>query len=298
MKTVNRQIVPQTILHVVFLLACFLCLYPLCLVIGISFSDETSIAINGFKLIPEKVSFEAYKFLFKEGSSLVRAYGLTILVTVLGTLTSTLVIALYAYPLSRQDFKQRKFFSRMVFFTMLFSGGMVPWYMVCVNYLHLRNNLFALFVPYLMNAWYVMIMRTFYKENVPTSIIESAMLDGAGEYTVFFKIIIHLAKPGIATIALFNTIGFWNDWWLPLMLVTDEKWFNLQYLMYRIQSNIQYLSSMSSNVSGVAAQILQRLPSRTAQMAMCVLVMGPIVLAYPLFQGYFVKGITVGSVKE
>ena len=130
---------------------------------------------------------------------------------------------------------------------MLFSGGLVPWYIVCVELLHLRNNIWALFLPYTMNAWYVLIMRTFYKTNVPDSIIESAKIDGAGEYTIFFRIIISLAKPGLATIALFNTIVFWNDWWLPLMLVNDPKWFNLQYLMYRVQVNIQYLSSMAGN---------------------------------------------------
>jgi putative aldouronate transport system permease protein len=174
----------------------------------------------------------------------------------------------------------------------------VPWYVLCVNVLHLRNNVWALFLPYLMNAWYVLIMRTFYKTNVPDSIIESAKMDGAGEYTIFFRIVVHLAKPGLATIALFNTIVFWNDWWLPLMLVNDPQWFNLQFLMYRVQSNIQYLSSMAGNIQGVSADILKRLPSRSAQMAMCILSIGPIVMAYPFFQKYFVKGITIGSLKE
>lgn len=294
----NRRLLPQFFLHAVFLAICFLCVYPLLLVLGISFTDEAAIAIHGYNVIPAKFSCAAYDYMFKEGAMLVRAYGVTIGVTIVGTLLSTFVIALYAYPLSRPDFRQRKFFTRLAFFTMLFSGGLVPWYMVCANMLHLTNTCFALFVPYLMNAWYVMIMRTFYRENVSVSLIESAMLDGASEYTVFFKIVIHLATPGIATIALFNTIGFWNDWWLPFMLVNEPEWFNLQYLMFRIQSNIQYLSSVSGNVSGVTAAILERLPSRTAQMAMCVLVMGPIVLAYPLFQNFFVKGLTVGSIKE
>lgn len=294
----RRRSVGQAVLHLIFILVCFLCLYPLALVIGISFSDETSIAIDGFHLIPRVFSTNAYRFVLKEGSAILRAYGVTILVTVLGTLASTLCIALYAYPLSRPDFRWRKQFSAFVFFTMLFSGGLVPWYIVCVRFLHLRNNLWALFLPYLMNAWYVLIMRTFYKDNVPQSIIESAKMDGAGEYTIFFRIVIHLAKPGIATIALFNTICFWNDWWLPLMLVNDPEWFNLQYLMYRVQINIQYLSSMAGNLSGVSAEILRTLPSRTAQMAMCVLSIGPIVLAYPFFQKYIVKGITIGSLKE
>lgn len=298
MNHLSRRALSQAVLNLIFIVVCFVCIYPIFLVVGISFTDETSIAMNGFNLIPEKFSVESYKYVLENGATIGRAYLVTIAVTFLGTFLSTLCIALYAYPLSRPDFPHKKLFSRFVFFTMLFSGGLVPWYMVCVNLLGLRNNIFALFLPYTMNAWYTMIMRTFYKENVPQSIVESAKLDGAGEYTIFFRIIIHLAKPGIAVIALFNTITFWNDWWLPLTLVSDQKWWNLQFMMYRIQSNIQYLASMSSNASGVAAQILQRLPSKTAQMATCVLVMGPIIMAYPLFQRYFVKGITVGSIKE
>jgi putative aldouronate transport system permease protein len=294
----KRRSISQAIIHLVFILACFMSLFPLALVFGISFTDENTIARNGFNLIPKIFSTQAYEFVLKESSAIGNAYMLTILVTVIGTIVGTLIVALYAYPLARADFPFRKGFARYVFFTMLFSGGLVPWYMVCVNVLHLRNSFFALWLPYVMNAWFVMLMRTFYKENVPVSLIESAQLDGAGEYTIFFRIVIHLAKPGIATIALFNTITLWNDWWLPLMLVNDPKWYNLQFLMYRVQSNIQYLSSMASSLTGVNADILARLPSQTAQMAMCMLVMGPIVMAYPFFQRYFVKGITVGSIKE
>ena len=191
----RRFSIAQFILHAIFLGICLVCLYPLALVIGISLSDETSISINGFHLIPPVFSTTAYRFVLKESAAILRAYGVTVLVTVLGTLASTLTIALYAYPLSRPDFRWRKQFSAFVFFTMLFSGGLVPWYIVCVKLLGLRNNLWALFLPYLMNAWYVLIMRTFYQDNVSQSIIESAKMDGAGEYTIFFRIVIHLAKP-------------------------------------------------------------------------------------------------------
>jgi putative aldouronate transport system permease protein len=288
----------QAVLHAIFIAVCVTCLFPLFLVLGISFTDEDTISRSGFNLLPKLFSTEAYRFVLKESDAISKAYLLTIAVTIVGTVVSTLMVALYAYPLARADFRWRKGFAKFVFFTMLFSGGLVPWYIICVQYLHLRNSFFALWLPYVMNAWFVMLMRTFYKENVPVSLIESAKLDGAGEYTIFFRIVVYLAKPGIATIALFNTITLWNDWWLPLMLVNDAKWYNLQFLMYRVQSNIQYLSTMASSLSGVSADILKHLPSRTAQMAMCVLVMGPVVLAYPFFQRYFVKGITVGSIKE
>ena len=285
----------QVVSHIIFVIITIICVYPLILVFAISFSDEQSIAVNGFRLIPQQLSLNAYSYMLYDSSTLVRAYFLTIIVTVVGTLASTLVIALYAYPLSRKDFRQKKGFSFFVFFTLLFSGGLVPWFVVC-KAIGLSNNLWALFVPYLMNAWYVLIMRVFFKTNVPDSIIESAKIDGAGEYTIFFRIIIYLAMPGLATIALFNAVGFWNDWWLPLMLVTKPEWYNLQYLMYRVQTNITYLSTTTAG--GHMGEILAHLPSRTAQMAMCVLTIGPIILAYPFFQRFFVKGITLGSLKE
>jgi putative aldouronate transport system permease protein len=293
-----RAAFSQYAMHAVFIVISIASLYPLFLVIGISFSDEITITLKGFSMIPHKVSYAAYEFILKESNTIFRAYFITIATTVVGTIASTLTIALYAYPLSRKDFKQRKIFAFIAFFTMLFSGGMVPWYIVCKTILGLRNNIWALFLPYLMNAWFVMIMRTFFKTNIPDSIIESAKMDGASEYRIFFQIVLYLALPGVATIALFNTLVFWNDWWLPLMLVTDPAWYNLQYLMYRIQIDIQYLTQMASNLSGVSGDILQRLPSKTAQMAMCVMTIGPIVLAYPFFQRFFVKGITIGSIKE
>jgi putative aldouronate transport system permease protein len=275
-----------------------MCVYPLLLVLGISFSEETSLAIRGFRLIPAKTSLDAYTFVLKTGGdAVIRAYVITILATASGAFFGTLTVALYAYALSRKDFRGRKFFSFFVFFTMLFNAGLAPWYIVCMN-VGLRNTFFALFVPYLMNGWHVLILRTFFKTNISDSIVESAKMDGAGEYTIFFRIIIHVAKPGLATIALFTTIWLWNDWWLPAILVTDPKWYNIQYLMYRVQSNIQYLSSMAGSLSGVSAEILRRLPSWSAQMAMAVLSIGPIVFAYPFFQRYFVKGITLGSLKE
>jgi putative aldouronate transport system permease protein len=295
-RRVRKVVRPgQVASHIIFVIIAIICLYPLILVFAISFSDEQSIAVNGFRLIPQQFSLNAYSYMLYDSSTLVRAYVLTIIVTVVGTLASTLVIALYAYPLSRKDFRQKKGFSFFVFFTLLFSGGLVPWFVVC-KAIGLSNNLWALFVPYLMNAWYVLIMRVFFKTNVPDSIIESAKIDGAGEYTIFFRIIIYLAMPGLATIALFNAVGFWNDWWLPLMLVTKPEWYNLQYLMYRVQTNITYLSTTTAG--GHMGEILAHLPSRTAQMAMCVLTIGPLILAYPFFQRFFVKGITLGSLKE
>ncbi len=289
---------PKFLKHLAFIFICVLCIYPLALVLGISFSDERSIARAGFSLIPAKFSTRAYDFIFTQAEAVLRAYGLTIFVTIVGTLLSTLMIALFAYPLSRKDFGQRKFFNRLIVLTLLFSGGLIPWFMVCVNVLHINDTIFALILPYLMNPWYVVIMRTFLKSSIPDSIIESAKLDGAGEMTIFFRIVIHLAAPGMATIALFNTIVYWNDYWINMTLINDPKLQNLQFLMYRVQANIQYLSANAANMGSASAELVRNLPSRSAQMAMTVISIGPIILAYPFFQRFFVKGITVGSIKE
>ncbi len=284
--------------HAAFVLICFLCLYPLALVLGISFSDELEIAKTGFSAIPAKFSTKAYEFLFTSADTVIRAYALTIFVTVVGTAVSTLIIAMFAYPLSRKDFRQRKFFNGTIILTMLFSGGLIPWFMVCVNVLHINDTIFALILPYLMSPWYVVIMRTFFKSSIPDSIIESAKMDGAGELRIFFSIVIHLAAPGMATIALFTTITYWNDYWINMTLVNDPNLYNLQFLMMRVQMNIQYLSANAANLGAASAEIVRNLPSRSAQMAMTIITIGPIVLAYPFFQRFFVKGITIGSLKE
>ncbi len=270
--------------HGVFILLCMVCLYPIALVIGISFSDELEIAKSGFDIFPAKTSLRAYEFIFTSADSVMRAYGLTIFVTVVGTLASTLIIAMFAYPLSRKDFGGRKFFNGLIVLTLLFSGGLIPWFMVCVNVLHINDTIFALILPYLMNSWYVVIMRTFFKTSIPDSIVESAKMDGATELQIFFRIVIYLAAPGMATIALFNTIVYWNDYWINLTLINDP--------------NIQYLSANAGNLGTAAAEVARNLPSRSAQMAMTVISIGPIIMAYPFFQRYFVRGITVGSIKE
>jgi putative aldouronate transport system permease protein len=282
-------------IHVIFIIYSLLCLFPLALVIGVSFSSENSIALGGYRIIPAEPSIAAYTFVLKDSVAILRSYLITIAVTICGTLSGLLLVGLFAYPLSRRDFKYRKFFALFAFLTMLFSGGLVPWYIVVVRVLQLKNSLPVLFLPYLQNAWFILIMRTFFK-TIPDSLVESAKIDGAGEYRIFFKIIVPLSIPGLATIALFFCLLFWNDFFLNLMFTDNEKLFNLQYLMVRVQLNIQYLAQVTTG--GQSAEIYAKIPSRTSQMAMCVLAIGPIVFAYPFFQRYFIKGLTVGAIKE
>jgi putative aldouronate transport system permease protein len=288
----------NAVLNFAFIIYSLLCIIPLFLVLAVSFSDEISIAKDGYKFIPEKFSTAAYHYLFLNSKAIITAYGVTIFATVVGSVLSIVVIALYAYPLSRKDFKYRNLFTFIVFFTMLFSGGLVPWYLVCTRILHIQDTIWALIIPYLMNGWYVLIMRTFFSTTIPDSIIEAAKIDGAGEFRIFAVIVIPLAKPVIATIALFNTIFYWNDWWLPLMLLkTKDNLANLQFTMYKITTNIQYLTQIAPNAAAQSGNTVAMMPSETARMAMCVLAVGPIIIAYPFFQKYFVKGLTIGGVK-
>ncbi len=298
-ETVNKlnDIKPfwNGVLNLGFILYSLCCIVPLILIISISFSNEKDITINGYYIYPRVFSLEAYKWVLKTGEAIFRAYGISIFVTVVGTLVSLAMISMFSYVISRKDFRHRNKFAFIVFFTMIFNGGLVPWYMVYVNVLHMQNTVFSLIIPPLANAWYVMIMRTFYQTNVPDSLIESAKIDGAGEFRTFIQIVLPLAKAGLATVGLFQCLAYWNDWYLPLMFISDDKLFNLQYLLYKTLAAIQYLSQAANLPQGSAA--LANLPSETARMAMCTLAIGPIIVAYPFFQKYFVKGLTVGAVK-
>lgn len=275
----------------------FLCIVPLFLIISASLSEEKLLAINGYRFIPQNLTTYAYEYIFTNTPQVITAYGISILVTGVGTLLGVLVMALYAFPISRQDFKYKGFFTFFVVFTMLFNGGLVSTYLIGVNVLHLKDNLWGLIFPYLMNAFNVIILRTFYKTNIPDSLIESARIDGAGEFTTFFKIVFPLALPGIATIAMFLMVKYWNDWFLAALYINEPNLAPLPYLLYQLQTSMQYLLQNSSNIGGRAGDVLAKMPSEAARMAMVVIGVGPIILTFPFFQKYFVKGLTVGAVK-
>ncbi|CAM3512428.1 carbohydrate ABC transporter permease [Paenibacillus lupini] len=273
------------------------CVFPFLLVMVISFTDEKTLAQDGYSLFPSKWSTDAYSYLFKAGDQLLRSYGVTILVTVVGTAISLIFISLFAYAISRKGFKYRKFFSFLAFFTMLFNGGLVPSYIVTTKLLGLGNSLWALILPLAVNAFYIMIMRTFFSTMIPDAIIESGKIDGAGEFGIFFRLIVPLALPGLATIALFNVLGYWNDWFNALLYIENPDLVPLQSMLMRIENSMQFILANSNNAS-LGTSVLQSMPQDTSRMAMVVLATGPIVLAYPFFQRYFVQGLTVGAVKE
>mgnify|MGYP001038190520 FL=1 len=284
------------VLHIIFILMTIACLFPLLLVLSISLSSSKSIMDYGYSIIPKEFSLEAYKYILSTPITIVRAYGVTIFNTVVGTALSTLIIGLFSYPLSRPDFKFKKVFTYYILITMLFSGGTVSWYIVCSNVFHLSNTIWAMILPYLMNAWFVIIMRTFFKTNVPYSIIESGQLDGANEYIIFFKLVLPISLPGIATIALFQALIYWNDWWLPIMFIVKPELYNLQFLLQRMMQNIQQINENAKYMSSASDQLMN-IPSDGARMALCIIAMGPILFVYPFFQKYFIQGLTVGSVK-
>jgi putative aldouronate transport system permease protein len=289
--------VSNVLLNGWFILYSALCIAPLLLVIAVSFTDEKTVYRTGYQYIPKQLSLAAYKFVFSNVDQVLHAYGVTIVVTVIGTLASLLVTAMLAYVISRKDFRYRKSLAFFVFFTILFSGGFVPWYVICVRVFHLKDTLAALILPYLVNGWYVIILKTFFSTNVPDEILESARMDGAGELRTFFTIVTPLAIPGLATIGLFNVLTYWNDWWLPLTLISNDRLYNLQYLMYKVELDIQYLKSARQSMGAIALKELMSIPSETSRMAMAIIAIGPIILAYPFFQRYFVRGLTIGALK-
>ncbi len=274
-----------------------LCVFPFLFVAIISFTDEQTLASEGYSLFPKRWSLDAYSYLFKAGDQLLRSYGVTIFVTVVGTVISLVFISLFAYAISRKSFKYRNFFGFFAFFTMLFNGGLVPSYIVSTQLLHLQNSVWALILPLAVNAFYIMIMRTFFATMIPDAIIESGKIDGAGEFGIFFRLVLPLALPGLATIGLFSTLGYWNDWFNALLYIDRPTLVPLQSMLMRIENSMQFILQNSNNAS-IGVGVLQSMPQDTSRMAMVVLATGPIVFAYPFFQRYFIQGLTVGAVKE
>jgi len=284
------------IILIVLWLFVIACVSPLILVFMVSITNETEIVRSGYSFMPEAFSLKAYEFLFNKSGTIIRAYGVTAFVTVVGTALSLLITALLAYPLSRRDFPLRKLLAFLVFFTIMFNGGLVPGYLVYTTVLHLRDSIWNLILPnLLLNGFNVLLMRTFFQTTIPGSLIESANIDGAGEGRIFTRIILPLSLPVIATVGLFQTLAYWNDWFNALIYVNNEKLYNLQYLLNQILMNIQFLAK--NNNSADTAKLLNDMPTETVRMAMAVMGIGPILLAYPFFQKYFVKGLTVGAVK-
>lgn len=287
----------QWLLHLLFMIVAGTMILPLILVFMVSITDETTILRDGYSFFPKHLSYQAYHYLFLDSMTIIRAYGVTIYATVVGSIGGLLLTSLLAYPISRNDLPFRKSLSFFIFFTLLFNGGLVPWYLVFTQIFNLKDTIWALIVPgLLLNGFFVLIMRTFFQTTIHPALIESARIDGAGELRILFRLILPLSLPVIATMALFSTINYWNDWFNALLFIRTPEKYPLQYLMMSVLNDVQFLRDNIA-IAVQNPELLRNLPSESLQMALAVVGMGPILLVYPFFQRYFVQGLTVGAVK-
>lgn len=286
----KNGLVFNIVVNLIFIFAVITIIAPLLLCISISISDSNALFEYGYTMFPKKVSFEAYGYIANNLSTLLQAYKISIIVMFAGTALSLVVTSMYAYVTSRRDFKGRVFFNYFGFMPMLFGGGLVATYMWYVS-IGLFDNIWVLILPSAFNAWYCIILRSFFSTGVPISLIESAKLDGAGEIYIFYKIVWPISLPGIATVALISALGKWNDWYTPLIYIRNENLYGIQFYLQNIMTNLQMALSDSS-VSSSAS-----IPVESARMAMCLMAIGPIIFIYPFVQKYFVKGLTIGAIK-
>jgi len=284
-----KATIGKAIVHLILITISLLALIPMILIVSVSFSSEIELAKQGFKLWPVGFTTFAYEYILQKPQQILQSYGITIIVTTTGTILGLLVSSLLAYAMSRKSFKYRKILSAYVFFTLLFSGGMVPSYILVTRYLGLKDNILALILPYVVIAWYVLILRTGFAQ-VPEEIVDAARIDGAGEWRIFYQIALPLVKPTLAVIGLFYILKYWNDWFLALLYIDSSKLYPLQYLLYILMKNINALAANPQTVN-------MAIPTQSARMAMAVLAFGPALFSFLLVQKYFVRGITIGSLK-
>ena len=269
------------------------CAVPFLLVISGSLMEEKAIIKNGFNIIPSPFAMEAYKILFRFPEDVINAYKVSIAVTGFGTVVSLFLVSMSAYVLSRKDFRWRNKLSFFFYFTTLFSGGVVPWYIWCVRYLGLKEAPYlAMILPYLLSVFNLLVMKSFIG-NIPESIIESARIDGAKNFTIFTRLVLPISKPALATIGLFIALSYWNDWYLCYMFVENNNNYPLQYYLYTTLSSQEALK----RIANITGKNMASVPSESMKMAMVVVATGPMMLLYPFLQKYFIRGLTIGAVK-
>lgn len=288
------RVIFNAISYVFLAILAAVCLLPFLLVISGSFTEQYAIQLHGYQLIPETFSLDAYKMLFRIPEDILRAYGVTIFVTFTGTTVGLFFTSMAAYVLASPDFKYRYNVSFFFYFTSIFGGGLVPWYIFCTKYLHFHNNVISMILPIMINVTYLLILKS-YMMGIPTSLYESARLDGANDLTIFFKIALPLSKAGLATVGLFLALNYWNDWYNAMLFLDEgsKELYPLQYYLNNILTKAQAMNAAAAR-SGIPASDV---PSEPLKLAMTVVATGPIILLYPFLQKYFVKGVTIGAVK-
>ena len=285
------------LLNIMFLILALICVIPAVLVVSISFSAEQSITDYGYRLIPKIISLDGYGYLLKQGALIIRALGVSLFVTIVGTALGTLLTTLMGYVLSRPDYKLNGFLTMLVFIPMVFNGGLVSTYFIVSQFLHLKNTLWALILPLSVSSFNVVICRTFFKTTIPEELIESAKMDGATQFKIFFQIVLPISLPVIATIGLFLCFAYWNDWYQSMLYIDNQRLYSLQALLNAIMTNINMLAQNAATMGASMADMVANMPKEAARMAIVVIILLPIACAYPFFQKYFISGLTVGAVK-
>lgn len=295
MKKKKKIHVSSVIINIILIIMSITYIIPIITMISVSFSSEKSIIDYGYSIIPKVFSTDAYKIAFENPYQILQSYKITILFTVIGTVASMLIQSLMAYPLSRKSFRYRKALLIYLVITMFFSGGLVPSYILHTQYLHLGNSFWIYIFPTLINAWNIILFKTYFA-GLPEELIEAAKIDGARESFVFFRITIPLSTPIFATLAFMTALAKWNDWNTSLLYIRDNNLYSLQYLLQRIINEAEYIKQMQGTAAGSLLGE-DTIPSETLRYAMAVLAAGPMMIVFPFFQKYFAKGLVVGSVK-
>jgi putative aldouronate transport system permease protein len=291
----TRNRTGNAIIHLFFLLLSIGILAPFLLIVSVSLTDEKSLTELGYSFLPSEFSLVAYDFILRTPAALLRAYGNTIIVTLTGTILSLLITSMVAYTISRRDYRLRVPLTVYIFFTMLFSGGLVPFYILMTQYLQLKDSLWAIILPGMLSPFYVLIMKGF-MGKIPHELIESAKVDGASEWRIFFRMILPLSTPALATLGLFIAFNYWNEWFNALLFIDNDKLVPLQLLLVRIMNTLDFLRNNSEYIQNLGLDMSQ-LPNESMRMALVILVAGPMMFVFPFFQKYFVQGMTVGSLK-
>lgn len=296
-KTGKDVILLNIIAYVFTGLMAMVCLVPFLMVFAGSFSSETAITANGFSLLPQDFSLEAYKSVFRDPIVVFRAYGTTIGLTIIGTAIGLLVQTMTAYVLTKKDFEWRNSFSFFYYFTTLFSGGLVPVYILYTQTLGLRNNYLALLLPLVFSVYNLLVMKS-YISSIPDSLVDAAKIDGCGEMRTLFQVVVPLIQPALATVGLFIALAYWNDWYNAMLYISEKEMYPLQYFLYQHVNNIEAYKRLIAN-NTISSDVVNAvsLPTQTLKMALTIVVTGPIILAFPMVQKYFVQGITIGAVK-
>lgn len=293
----ERKTVGQYILLFFLIVYTLFCALPILLVFIAAFTDEVAINQNGFSFWPAKWSLAGFNAVLRYGKQLLTSYGVTIFVTVFGTFLGLMVMAMFAYAISRKGFKLAKFLSIYLLIPMLFNGGQLSGYIIFTSYYHLKDSLWLLILPLCVSTMNVIILRTFIVNSIPAELMEAAKIDGAGEYRTFFQITLPLMKPSLAAVGFMMATAYWNDWQNALLYITSDNKKPLQLLLVNIQKSIEFLLNNSNVPASARAAMGGNIPQYSATMATVVVVIAPIMVVYPFFQKYFVKGLTVGSVK-